>query len=145
MARRSDPSKLAVWRERFERFSKAELAVGPFCAREGVSTATFYHWRKKLGLNGRSRSATERHPGLRTGPAERRGRFQRVTVVSGMPPRLPVARVICIRLSCGTRIEVSAEDLDALRAVVAEVVRADRAQEAPGRADCARGVGAASC
>jgi transposase-like protein len=145
MPRRSDPSKLAVWRERFERFSKAELAVGPFCDREGVSTATFYHWRKKLGLNGRSRSAAERQTGLRTGPAERPSRFQRVTVVSGTSPILPKARVICIQLSCGTRIEVSAEDLDALRAVVAEVVRADCAWEAPGQADCARRVGAASC
>jgi hypothetical protein len=33
-------------------------------------------------------------------------------------------------MPCGTRIEVDAGDLDALRTVVAEVVRADRGLEA---------------
>jgi len=153
MPRPSDPRKLAVWRERFERFSSSGLAAGPFCAREGVSTASFYNWRKKLSLNGQSRSATEGHPRLRTGPAEGRGRFQQVAVIPGtlrMPPTVPA---ICIQLPCGTRIEVGAENLDALRAVVAEVVRADCGLEAvmPAfggqvvRADCGRGAGAASC
>ena len=51
MSRPSDPKKLAVWRERFERFSSSGLAVGRFCAREGVSTASFYTWRKKLRVS----------------------------------------------------------------------------------------------
>ena len=53
MSRSSDPVKLAAWRERLERFSSCGLAVTRFCAREGVSAALFYHWRKKLGANGR--------------------------------------------------------------------------------------------
>ena len=53
MSRSSDPTKPAVWRERLERFSSCGLAVAPFCAREGVSVASFYHWRKKLGADGR--------------------------------------------------------------------------------------------
>jgi hypothetical protein len=204
MPRSSDPGKLAVWRERFERLSSSGLAVGPFCAREGVSTASFYYWRKKLGVNGRpgphpllgprGRSRlvtqrqsglrseptdrhsglrsrrTDRRPRLRTGPAERRGRFQQVAVIPGtspVPATAPVtglpAGMVCIQLPCGTRIEVSAEDLDALRAVVAEVMRADcglegvmptfgrqvvragRAWAVPGRAGSGRGVGAVSC
>ena len=169
MPRPSDLRKLAVWRERFERFSSSGLAAGPFCAREGVSTASFYTWRKKLSLNGRSRSATEGRPRLRTGPAERRGRFQQVALIPGtspVPATAPAtclpAGMVCIQLPCGTRIEVSAEDLDVLRAVIAEVVRADGGLEgvmptfgrqmmrAPcgwtiGRADCGRGVGTASC
>jgi hypothetical protein len=39
-------------------------------------------------------------------------------------------RAVSIQLPCGTRIEVGADDLDALRTVVAEVVRADRGREA---------------
>ena len=145
MSRSSDPRKLAEWRERLERFSSSGLAVGPFCAREGVSTASFYNWRKKFTLSGRSRSATEGHPRLRTGPGEGRGRFQQVAVVSGTSSVLPTAPAVCIQLPCGTRMEVGAEDLDALRAVIAEVVRADRVWEAAGRADGGRGAGAASC
>lgn len=171
MPRPSDPRKLAVWWERFERFSKAGLAVGPFCTREGVSTASFYHWRKKLRLNGWAQSATERHSGprsgptdrdtrLRTGGAEGRGWFQQVAVIPGTSPvpptaaatRLP-AGMVGIQLPCGTRIELSAEDGGALRAVIAEVVRTDRGLDAVMpvfggqvvRAGYGRGVGTASC
>ncbi len=49
MSRPSDPKKLAVWRERFERLSRSGLTVAQLCARERVSVASFYHWRKKLG------------------------------------------------------------------------------------------------
>ena len=130
MPRPSDPRKLAVWRERLERLSSSGLAIGPFCAREGVSTGSFYHWRKKFRLGGRRRSATERRPRLRTGPADGRGRFQQVAVVSGTSPVLATAPTICIQLSCGTRIEVGAADLDTVRAVIAAVVGADRGREA---------------
>jgi len=43
MFRSTDTRKLALWRERFERFSRGEWAVGPFCARERVSVASFYY------------------------------------------------------------------------------------------------------
>jgi hypothetical protein len=112
MSRQSDPKKLAMWRERFKRFSSSGIPVGPFCSRERVSVASFYHWRKKLGPKGLRRRMTDRH-----------GVFQQVTVA-------PAASAICIQLPCGTRIEVGTEDLDALRTVVAEVVQADRGREA---------------
>mgnify|MGYP001606533524 CR=1 FL=1 len=190
MSRASDPVKLAAWRERLERFSSCGLAVTRFCAREGVSAALFYHWRKKLGANGRRgsrpllgpkgrrRRRADDHPQHRTSLAGGRGLFQPVEVVPAqqgavrgapVPARLaaavqgaraaavrgapaaapaargfvpiasgwvPAARAVCIQLPCGTRIEIDAGELDALRAVVAEVVRADRAWEAAGRADC---------
>jgi hypothetical protein len=128
MPRLSDPGKLAEWRERFERLSSSGLSVVAFCAREGVSTASFYNWREKLRLNGRSRSATQRHAGLRTDPAEERGHFQQVAVVPTASGMTSTARAVSIQLPCGTHIEVAAEDLDALRTVVAEVVRADRSR-----------------
>jgi len=107
MSRPSDPKKLAVWRERFERFSSCGLAVTRFCSEERVS-----HWRKKLG-----------HKSRRRGVTDERGVFQQVAVV-------PSASAVCIELSCGTRIEVDAEHLDAVRAVIAEVARVDRVTEA---------------
>ncbi len=140
MSRRSDPKKLAVWRERFERFSSSGLAVGRFCAGEGVSTASFYNWRKRLGHKDyvdepvaqfdRRRPVTDGHPRLRSGPADGRGRFQQVAVVPGTSRLLPTTAAICIQLPCGTRIEVDAEHLDAVRAVIAEVARVDRGTEA---------------
>jgi hypothetical protein len=139
MSRSLDPTKPAVWRERLERFSSCGLAVARFCAREGVSVASFYHWRKKLGHEGRRRRRrmTDGHPRHRTGPAGGRGVFQPVAVVPAargvvtVASRcVPAVRAVSIQLPCGTRIEVGADDLDAVRTVVAEVVRADRGREA---------------
>ncbi len=59
MSRPSDPKKLAMWRERFERFSSCGLAVTRFCSEERVSVASFYHWRKKLGHKSRRRRVTD--------------------------------------------------------------------------------------
>lgn len=118
MSRSSDPKKLAMWRERFERFSSSGIPVGQFCSRERVSVASFYHWRKKLGPKGRRRRMTGGH-----------GVFQQVTVAPAASGLVPAAPAICIQLPCGTRIEVGAGDLDAVRTVVAELARADRGYE----------------
>lgn len=118
---RSDPNKLAVWRARLERFARSGLAVAPFCARERVSEASFYHWRKKLGLHKR-----------RQRTMDRRGAFQPVAVVPATFEDIPRPPTVCIRLPCGTRMEVCAEHVDAVRAVVAEVARAGRSLEREG-------------
>ncbi len=123
MARPSDPKRLAVWRERFERFSSSGLTVARFCGGERVSIASFYLWRKKLGHKGRRRRVTNR-----------RGAFQQVAVVPAAFGSVPGPAAICIQLPCGTRIAVGAENLDAVRAVVAEVARAGRGRESEGGA-----------
>jgi hypothetical protein len=123
MSRPFDPTKLAVWRERFRRFSSSGLSVVRFCAREGVSTASFYHWRKRLRLKDRPRSTTVSPGRPRTGRAGGLGRFRQVAVVADRSPGPPTAPVIRIQLPCGTRIEVDAGHLDAIRTVVGEVMR----------------------
>ena len=105
-----DLRKLALWRERFARFSRGELPVGAFCARERVSVASFYYWREKVGQ-------TER-PSQGRPHANRPGVFQPVTVV----PAIPAVR---IALPGGTRIEVGTGDLGVARAVVEAVARSD--------------------
>lgn len=116
--RPADPEKRAMWQQRLERFARSELAVAKFCAAERVSEASFYQWRKKLG-----------HKGRRSRRTERRGVFQPVAVVPTTLGDVPQTPAIRIQLPCGTRIEVGAEDLDAVRAVVAEVARAGRRRE----------------
>ena len=107
MSRSTDSRKLALWRERFSRFSRDAMAVGPFCARERVSVASFYYWREKVGGPSPGRPQIDR-PGV----------FQPVTVV----PAVPAVR---IELPCGTRIEVGTEDLEVVRTVVGVVARSD--------------------
>jgi len=111
MPRSTDSGKLALWRERFKRFSRGQMAVGPFCARERVSVASFYYWREKVGGFGR--------PGEDRPRPERRSAFQPVTVV-------PAAPAVRIELPCGTRIEVGTEvDPEVVRTVVEAVARSD--------------------
>ncbi len=112
-----------LWRKRLERFSRSGLSVAQFCSREGVSTSSLYNWRGKLA---------------QVAPAvePRNGSFQPVTVVPTAPSVAPTASAVVsaacqvsIQLPCGTRIDVRAENLDAVRAVVAEVARVDRSPE----------------
>ena len=52
MLRGSDPVKCQQWMERLERFAKSGQTVSAFCRDEGVSSPSFYHWKRKLvGVN----------------------------------------------------------------------------------------------
>ena len=127
MARRCDARKDAEWGKRLKRFRRCGLTVARFCAEEHVSVASFYYWRKKLGQTA-SRRRTRSRPGV----------FRQVAVVPSPPAMapaglavapaasagVPASSRIVIQLPCGTRIEVDAEYLDAVRAVVGEVTRA---------------------
>ena len=108
MSRSSNPAKVAEWRQRLRRFSTSGLTVARFCAKERVSTPTFYQWRKRLA------KSPPRKPKPPKAPA-----FRPVTVVAG-------DHVVSIQLGSGTRIQVPPENMDALRTVVAELLRADR-------------------
>jgi transposase len=46
--RRPDPALHTLWRERLLRFEHSGLSVSAFCDREGLSTASFYSWRRRL-------------------------------------------------------------------------------------------------
>lgn len=37
-----------VWVDRMDRFQQTSQTVAQFCAAEGVSSASFYQWRRKL-------------------------------------------------------------------------------------------------
>jgi putative transposase len=41
----------AEWRSLIERAQRSPLSVTAFCAAQGVSTASFYLWRKRLGAD----------------------------------------------------------------------------------------------
>lgn len=129
MARSTDPKKAALWQRRFRRFLDSGLPVARFCAAEHVSESSFYYWQKKLGprRRGRAMGAEDHTAGRGTRRAVTRARravtqdrsvFRPVTVV-------PAACGVVVRLPGGAWIEVEANQLDTIRAVVAETVRAD--------------------
>lgn len=60
MRRRPDPLKSQQWAERLERFGKSAKTVAQFCQGEGVSSPSFYRWRKRLGGVAKTRGAKRR-------------------------------------------------------------------------------------
>lgn len=128
-----DTEKLAEWRERLDRFTRSGLTVARFCARDRVSESAFYRWREKLG-----------QAVLRRRIPARPGAFRQVAVLSAPPAvawraaevspavdtGVSAAPGVSIHLPRGTRIDVPATHLDAVRAVIAEVARADRSPQA---------------
>jgi len=80
------------------------MTVARFCAREGVSVASFYYWRKKLRRHDRCLPATRHKVPAEGAPAVAYGRFQQVTVVAtrsaaaatrpGLGIQFPLFRVV---------------------------------------------------
>ena len=48
IGRRPDPALEALWQQRLLRFERCGLSISAFCDREGVSTPSFYAWRRRL-------------------------------------------------------------------------------------------------
>jgi hypothetical protein len=48
MPRAVDPATRQLWQQRLQRFARSGLTVAAFCAREGVSSASFYAWKRRL-------------------------------------------------------------------------------------------------
>ena len=48
MARPKDPDLERAWRQRLQRQSTSGLSISAFCAREGVSCASFQSWKQRL-------------------------------------------------------------------------------------------------
>lgn len=109
MRHRSDPAKREQWAKRFERFEKSGQTVAEFCRDEGVSAASFYQWRQKLGSFGRKRK-----PGSR----RRKGAsaFQRLHV---SPP--DVSSGVRVRLPDGMVLELGS-DLPTIERIVSQVL-----------------------
>lgn len=47
---RSRAATRQVWVDRIDRFQQASQTVAQFCSAEGVSSASFYQWRRKLQI-----------------------------------------------------------------------------------------------
>jgi hypothetical protein len=103
MARSVDARRLAVWRERFQRFQRAGLTVARFCAREQVSVPSFYLWRKKLAQGRAAGQAIHRDAATKQETPERWGDFAPVRLVGA-------AASLAACLPGGTRLEIPLAD-----------------------------------
>ena len=115
MARSSDPENVLVWQQRLARFQTAGLSVIRFCQQEGVSTATFYRWRKRL--------AQRKHaPAAPDSPT-----FANITLVGAADVR--------VSLPGGTQLHVPTGDPHTLQAILCTIAQHD-AHLVQGTAPC---------
>ncbi|WP_165236206.1 IS66 family insertion sequence element accessory protein TnpA [Aquisphaera insulae] len=48
MGRPRDPQLERLWSRRLERHQAGGLSIAEFCETEGIATASFYYWRRRL-------------------------------------------------------------------------------------------------
>jgi len=128
MARSFDSEKAVAWRGRFRRLKRSRLTVTQFCRQEGVSTASFYRWRGRLAGQ---QMPTGNAKARRTTPKRGAGRMPAFQAVRVTPAGTPLS----IHLPGGTWVEVPAENLEVVRAVVGELVEHSAASD-QGDASC---------
>lgn len=118
-----DQAKLDLWSRRLQEFERRDCTVAVYCKELGVSTPTFYYWRRKLtDAPGRSQAKTRSK--MRE-LADKRGMRGRK---SGQSKFLPVklsaqsgVENVSFELTSGSRIEVPATAQLALASVLDRV------------------------
>ena len=102
MGRRADVGKRVEWVTRLRQYEKSELTVAEFCDWAGVSVATFYNWRRKLGVDP---DAPDNCAASALSLPIGKAAFLPVRVVSQSDSALPMPSIE-IQLSNGVRILV---------------------------------------
>ena len=58
MGRAANAGLVLAWERRISRQQRSRLSIAEFCGEEGVSSASFYAWRRRLRGLGRSPAPT---------------------------------------------------------------------------------------
>ena len=108
------------WRERLARFARAGTSIVEFCLDEGVSTPSFYGWRKRLAGDGGSAEQAVEAAAL----GKRHGLFAPVRVTGAIAGGSHVT----VWLRGGTRLEIPLGDASAAGMVLGAILHADAEQ-----------------
>jgi len=144
MVRTADVGKQMAWGQRFQRFDQWTGTVAQFCAKERVSVASFYHWRRKLARNGAQKSHVDLPfaptAGSRSDARGQRGRERSAknsprTDAGFVPVQVVGSAVVEVFLVEGSRLSIPIDATIALTAVVRalSVGSAIETQDAGGR------------
>ena len=115
MVRQVDQQRREVWRKRIERQRRGDVTVAELCRREGVSTASFYAWKRRLR---EPRSPRPKAKDSSASTARRRGNASGATFVQLPLPAVPASPWIEVVLAEGTVVRVPQQNLAALQMVL---------------------------
>lgn len=121
MRRGPDATSLELWRRRLREFERGSETVAAFCRRTGVSPATFYLWRRRVG-----ELAAKRKGPKSSGHGTPQGGGSLVPPLSFLPVQVTgqSPSVIEVVLTDGTRVLVPRGDRESLQMVLAVVAGA---------------------
>jgi hypothetical protein len=130
--------KFAEWQERLARFERSGTTITQFCLDEGISTPSFFLWRRRLGGKpGAAGSDGVSHFAGGSARSDRHARqdsqrknFVAVRVRDDVNGRGQLT-TLTAELPGGTRLTIPVSDADALQRTLVALIQAD--------ADCARG------
>ncbi len=111
MSRGASAQKRSQWRERFRRFARSELSATEFCRQEGVSTPSFYHWRRKLADSSSN------------GPARRS-----LARASFVPVQVATASALHVNFPNGVRLSLPVSDPELVRISIDAIAQARTGQ-----------------
>jgi hypothetical protein len=131
VAIQSRAAKVVEWQERFARFDRSGTSIAQFCYDEGVSTPSFYIWRRKLrrkAAAATARGASRLTAGSAGGGQSvqgqpRQGSFVPLRVVGDV--NFGGQLTMTAELRGGTRLTIPLAGPDALRLAIAALVGAD--------------------
>lgn len=115
MARGMDLGKLEAWRRRMAAFQSSGLTVVAFCRQEGIGTARFYYWARRV------RAASTDAPSPRT--AKRK-------LASESHDRSD-SRSVDVFIGSQVRVRLPASQPELIAAVVSSVAAAPADERAP--------------
>jgi len=106
-----DAAKRRTWSDRLGRFARCDLTVADFCDLEGVSTASFYQWRRRLG------------------PAAARGDAPQPFLPVRVVPSTRASVAVEIDLPNGARVSLACADVPVMAAAIAAAAQAPALRE----------------
>lgn len=131
-------AKEDLWRERMGRFEEADLAVADFCGFEGVSLASFYAWKRRLGSPASEKATAKKSrvtanvEKVSRGPGESNepfvdmppalGAFRQFTV-TGVEAKDKPGPLLTASWPNGCRLEVESLDAEVIAVIIRELAQ----------------------
>lgn len=119
MSREAVLARREAWKQRMREFEQGTAGVPDFCRRAGVSTASFYQWRRRLNAV----PAKVPKPSAKAAPPRKAN-------VKFLPVELLGPQNVEVQFPCGARVLVPSHDHEAIRAVLQSLVPSRREEPA---------------
>lgn len=124
MSREAVLARRELWKRRMQEFEQGSADAAEFCRRAGVSTASFYQWRKRL-------RPVPSVPAAVPKPLAKAVRPRKTTTnMKFLPVELLGPQNVEVQFPCGARVLVPSHDHEALRTVLQALVPGRREEPA---------------